>query len=163
MEPIRSMDSLLREHPFCQGLDDAAIDLMSGCAQNVQFPEDAMIARADGPCDHLYLIRFGTAAREMRVPGREPLIIETLDEGEILGWSWIVPPYQWTYDVRAVTIVRAISVDATCVRAKCDQDHSFGYEIYHRIVRVMADRLATARLRLADLYAPPTGRAGRPR
>ena len=155
MESIRGLDSLIREHPFCQGLDDAAIELMSGCARNEHFAAGSLIARENQESNRLFLIRFGTAALEIHRPGHDPLIIETLEEGEILGWSWIVPPFRWAYDVRAVTLVRAIGVEAGCLRDKCDKDHSFGYEIYHRITRVMANRLAATRLRLVDLYAPP--------
>ncbi len=162
MEQIRGIDSLVREHPFCQDLDEAAIALMSGCAKNEQFPAGSMIARENQPSERLFLLRYGTAALEIRRPGHDPLIIETLEAGEILGWSWIVPPYRWAYDVRAVTIVRAISVEAGCLRAKCDDDHSFGYEIYHRILRVMANRLSATRLRLVDLYAPPPRAARAP-
>ena len=160
---IEGLDRLLKEHPFFEGFDAAAIELLAGCAANERFAAGQLIAREGAAADKFYFIRHGSVALEIRVPGREPLIVETLHEGEILGWSWIVPPYLWYYDARAVALTRVISLDATCLRDKCDADHSLGYELYQRVVPVMASRLAAARLRLVDMYAPPANAAGRQR
>ena len=155
MVDVRGMNRLLGEHPFFADFGAEAIEMLAGCAANEHFPAGTLIAREGQTADRFYLIRHGSVALEIRVPGRQPLIVETLDAGEILGWSWIVPPYRWAYDVRAVTLTRAISLEATCLRDKCDADHSLGYEVYVRVVGVMADRLAATRLRLVDMYAPP--------
>ena len=160
---VEGLDRLLKEHPFFDGFDADALELLAGCAANERFAAGEFIARERSKADKFYVIRHGDVALEIRVPGREPLIIETLHEGEILGWSWIVPPFTWSYDVRAVNLTRAISIDAVCLRNKCDADHSLGYEIYKRVMPVVAQRLAAARLRLVDMYAPPTGMIGRQR
>ena len=160
---IEGLDLMLKEHPFFDGFDTDALELLAGCAANERFDAGELIARERMPADKFYVIRHGSVALEIRVPGREPLIVETLHEGEILGWSWIVPPYLWHYDARAVTLTRAVSLDAACLRGKCDADHSLGYEFYARVVPVMASRLAATRLRLVDMYAPPSAATRRQR
>jgi CRP-like cAMP-binding protein len=154
---VEGLDALMKEHPFFEGWSAEALELIAGCASNERFPAGRTIVREGAPADKFFLIRHGTVAQEIRVPGKDPLIIETLNEGDILGWSWIVPPYRWTFDARALELVRAISLDATCLRAKCEEDHSLGYDFYQRIVPVISRRLKAVRLRLVDMYAPSPG------
>jgi CRP-like cAMP-binding protein len=154
---VEGLDILMQEHPFFEGLSAEALELLAGCAANERFPAGATIAREGDPADKFFLIRHGTVAQEIRIPGKDPLIVETLEEGDILGWSWIVPPYRWTFDARALDLVRAISLDAKCLRGKCEEDHSLGYDFYQRIVPVMSRRLTAVRLRLVDMYAPSPG------
>jgi CRP-like cAMP-binding protein len=81
-----------------------------------------------------------------------PLIVETLEAGDIVGWSWIFPPYRWVYDVHIVERARLVVIDAGCLRKKCDADPEFGYRVMKRFAQVVAQRLAATRLRLLDLY-----------
>ncbi len=157
MVAIEGLDRLLREHPFFAGFDAEALDLLAGCAANERFEPGRYLAREGDPADKFYFIRHGTVAIEIRVPGRDPLIVDTLHAGEILGWSWIVPPYRWTDDARAVELVRAVSMDAACLRGKCDRDHTLGHEFFRRVAPVIAERLSSTRLRLVDMYAPRPG------
>jgi len=154
MVAIEGLERLLQEHPFFEGFDQPALDLLAGCAANERFEAGRTFQREGDPADKFYLIRHGTVAQEIRVPGRDPIVIETLGEGDILGWSWIVPPYRWTFDCRAMGLVRAVSLDARCLRGKCEEDHSLGYEFYQRVVPVIARRLWAVRMRLIDMYAP---------
>jgi hypothetical protein len=82
-------------------------------------------------------------------------VIDTAEEGEVLGWSWLVPPYRWTFDGRAVDDVRAVSFDGACLRGKCADDPVLGYDFLQRVLGVMSARLHSARVRLLDLYGPP--------
>jgi hypothetical protein len=79
--------------------------------------------------------------------------VETVAEGEVLGWSWLVPPYRWHFDARAVGPVRAIALDGECVRAKCRKNHVLGYELLNRTVDIVGRRLKAAHFRLLDLYS----------
>lgn len=95
-------------------------------------------------------------ALEIKAPGREPLVIQTLSAGEILGVSWLVRPYCWALDAKAIELTRAIAVDAACLRQKFDEDHDFGYEMMQRFVPVLMKRLQATRLQLLDVYGRPT-------
>ena len=72
--------------------------------------------------------------------------------GEVLGWSWLYPPYRWNFDARAVEPVRAFALDGNCLRAKCEADHDFGYELVKRFLQQVHMRLERTRLQLLDVY-----------
>ena len=149
---LEGLGKLLKEHTFFADWSDDYRDLLAGCAANHRFEAGEYISREGQPADKFYLIRHGAIAIEFPVPGREPMVLETLHEGDVFGWSWIVPPYKWTYDARATELTRAISMDATCLRAKCDADHSLGYELFKRFTPIMAERMQATRMRLLDIY-----------
>ncbi len=99
-----------------------------------------------------FLLREGSAALETFAPGRGRLIVETLHPGELVGWSWLFPPYRAHFDVRALEPVRALSFDGACLRGKCETDHDLGYELQLRFSQVLIERLDATQLRLLDLY-----------
>jgi CRP-like cAMP-binding protein len=97
-------------------------------------------------------VRHGSVAVETFVPARGPMMIETIEAGEVIGWSWLFPPYRWHFDARALTQVRATSFDGACLRGKCDSDPALGYTLMSRFAQVLIERLQWTRLRLLDLY-----------
>ena len=82
-------------------------------------------------------------------------MIETLDAGDVLGWSWLFEPYQVRFDARAVETVHAIAYDGACLRGKCEADPVLGYELIKRFARIMTERLQATRIRLLDVYGHP--------
>ena len=108
-----------------------------------------MLFREGEPADVFYVVRRGRVALELYVPARGPMTVETVEAGEVVGWSWLFPPYRWHFDARAVAPVRAIAVDGACLRGKCEDDPALGYELMQRFSAVLLDRLNATRLRLA--------------
>lgn len=149
---MKDIASLLNEHPFCQDLEPAIVELIAGCAKNVVFKENEYVLKEGNDADYFYLIRHGTVALEMFLPGRGPFTFLTVKSGEILGASWLIPPYRWNYDARAVELTRAIAFDCRCLRGKCESDHHVGYEMMKRFIPSLIERLNTARIQSADLY-----------
>jgi len=143
---------LLQEHPFFKGLAPQHLQFITGCASNVRFAAGERIFREGQPTDHFYLLRYGRAAVEIFVPGKGAMTIQTLGEGEILGWSWILPPYKAHHDARALDLIRALAFDGQCLRAKFEEDPRLGYELMQRFTRVIVERLQNAQLQLVDLY-----------
>jgi CRP/FNR family cyclic AMP-dependent transcriptional regulator len=152
---MRTLAQYLPEHPFFAGLDDSAMELVVGCARNVHFHEGAVLFRTGEPADTFYVIRHGRVALDIHDPRRGTLVIATLDEGEVVGWSWLVAPYEWVFDARATTEVSAVALDGACLRGKCDADPALGYALMQRVSHVMYERLQDARMRLLDLYGSP--------
>jgi CRP/FNR family cyclic AMP-dependent transcriptional regulator len=150
---VRTLEGVLAKHPFFSGLDERYLQLAVGCAANVRFNTGELIFHEGRGADHFYLIRAGRVALEIPVPGRGNLTIETLGDGEILGWSWLVPPYTWRFDARAAEMTRAIVFDGKCLRDKCEQDHELGYELLKRVIAVLGEGLDATRFRLLDVYA----------
>lgn len=149
---MTTLEPILRKHPFFTGLADADLALVSSCARNVRFHAGEDLAREGGPADAFFLIREGRVALSFPSPRGGRLTIQTLDAGDVVGWSWLLPPYIWHFDVTAVTPLRVLAMDGVCLRGKCDADPRLGYDLMKRFSRVMAERLAAARLQLIDLY-----------
>ena len=149
---MRTIETLLGDVPIFRDMPPEALDLLSGCASNVRFADDEMLFREGDDADVFYVIRHGRVALETFVPARGPVTIETIDPGEVVGWSWLFAPYRWHFDARSLGLVRATQFDAACLRAKCEQDPAFGYDLILRFTQVLIERLQWTRLRLLDLY-----------
>lgn len=154
---MRTLESVLATHPFFSGMDPRYLELAVGCASNVRFNADEYIFREGREANHFYLIRAGKVALEASVPGHGSLTVQTLGAGEILGWSWLVPPYNWRFDGRAAEMTRAIVFDGKCLRDKCEADHELGYELVKRVIEVLGQGLDATRLRLLDVYGDAIG------
>ena len=148
----RGLEDLLAEVPLFAGLAQPAVELVAGCATNVRFAEGEQLFRRGDPADSFYVIRHGSIALETFVPARGAVMIETLEPGEVLGWSWLFPPYRWHLDARALTVVGALAFDGACLRAKCEAEPQLGYDLMSRFAQVLIERLQWTRLRLIDVY-----------
>lgn len=150
-----NLDRTLEEHPFFSGLDRGYLDLIVGCAANQRFDAGEFIFREREDANKIFLIRQGTVALEIFAPNRGAIVIQTLDAGEILGWSWLIPPYQWRFDARATELTRGIVIDGRCLRTKCEENHDLGYELLKRFSVMVGQRLDATRLQLIDIYGVP--------
>jgi CRP/FNR family transcriptional regulator, cyclic AMP receptor protein len=149
---VQPLGQLLTGHPFFASLDEATVSTLEGCARNVHFRPGEYLFREGDAADQFFVIRRGRVALDVHAPGRGGVVLDTVEEGDVVGWSWLVPPYRWFLDARAVKDVSAMTFDATCLRGKCDEDPALGYALMQRVVQVMYQRLQAARVRLLDLY-----------
>lgn len=127
---------------------------LMGLAHEVSFPAGTRLFEEGHRADRFWIVRTGTVALDLHVPGRRPAVIETLGSGELVGWSWHFPPHIWHLGAEAMSPVRAWEFDAEAVRAMCAEDAEFGRAIAVWVGRVAAQRLHASRVRLLDLYAP---------
>ncbi len=148
----QQLDEVLAQIPFFDGMAEDEIALIAGCGRNVHFDEGATIFRQGDAADDFYVIRHGTVAVGNFVPPRGELVIETLEAGDLLGWSWLFPPYRTHFDARALSPVRATQFDGKCLRDKCAADPALGFDLMSRFAQVLIERLQWTRLRLFDLY-----------
>ncbi|MEU9123262.1 cyclic nucleotide-binding domain-containing protein [Streptomyces sp. NPDC048506] len=133
-------------------------DRLLALAHEVSFPAGLRIFDEGGAADRFWIIRSGTVALDVHEPGRGTVVVETLGEGELLGWSWLFEPYQWHLGARTRAMVTAYECDAREVRAAIDADPAFGLAVTRCVAAVaIGRRLRAARTRLLDLYGPPGG------
>lgn len=149
---MRTLEPLLAKHPFFDGLEPRYLDLLTGCASNMRFKAGDTIFREGEEARQFFIIREGIIRLEVFAPGQGEITIQTVGAGDIAGWSWLFPPYRWHFTGRATTALRVIALDGECLRGKCEQDHSLGYEFLKRFSHIMMDRLQATRLQLLDLY-----------
>ena len=148
----QSLEQVLAHVPLLDGLEEDELALLAGCARNVHFRAGEYLFRDGDPAETFFVVRHGSVALEAFVPTRGPVVIETIEAGEVLGWSWLFHPYRWHFDARALTLVRATEFDGTCLREKCETNPAFGYRLMGRFAQVVIERLQWTRIRLLDLY-----------
>ncbi len=149
---METLEPILSQHAFFRDLPPEYLKIVVGCASNVKFAQGEFLFREGGDADKFYLVRQGNIALEVFTTHKGPVTLQTLGEGEVIGWSWLIPPYHWHFNARATEVTRAIAMDGKCLRGKCEEDHSLGYELMKRFTHIMEERLQAARLQLLDLY-----------
>jgi CRP/FNR family transcriptional regulator, cyclic AMP receptor protein len=149
---IQSLESIIRDDPFFKGIPAEHLEMIAGCAKNVQFRDKHFIFLEGDPANEFYFIREGLVSVELVIPNRGATTVQTLGEGDILGWSWVSPPYHWHFNAKTLQRTRALVFDAKCLRAKCEQDHDLGYEMLKRFANLITARLDATRLQLLDIY-----------
>jgi CRP-like cAMP-binding protein len=155
---MRTLDELIADSPLFAGLTTAQLELLAGCARNEHADDGTMLFREGDPADRFYLVRQGAVALEIAAPGREALVVGTFGDGEVVGWSWLFPPYRWHFDGRVTGPAGLIAFDGACLRGKCDADHELGYLLMQRFAASMVERLQATRLQLLDVYGQPVAR-----
>lgn len=149
---MKQLSQVIAETPLFEGIPAQLAEELQRCAQEGTFQEGFDLILSGNSADTFYVIREGIVALEVQPPHRSAITILTLGEGDILGWSWIFPPYKWHFDARAITPTKVVSFDARSIRGKCESDHEFGYKLMKRLAEIMLERLVATRLQLLDLY-----------
>jgi CRP/FNR family cyclic AMP-dependent transcriptional regulator len=145
------LNVLLAEHPFLKGLSPHQIRLLNDCAMVVNFQPGELIFREGDPANRFYLIHRGKVALETYVKDRGATPIQSVGAGDLLGWSWLFPPYYWHFDARAIEPTEAVFFYGTPLRAECEADHDLGYELFRRMSEVIVQRLQATRRQLLNL------------
>lgn len=151
---IRGIETILIEHPFFQGMSREHIQLLAGCATNARFQKDEVIFRHNDEANTFFIIRDGKVSVDI-VTTSKIHRVQTMGKGDVLGWSWLFPPYIRRFDAIAVESTRAFALDATCLRSKCETDTVLGYDLIKRFSAIIVDRLLAAHLQIVDMYAGP--------
>lgn len=148
---------LLAAHPFSEGMTPEELAQVAGCiVGTADFKPDEVIFRAGTASERCYLIVRGDVALEAHSPGSGPRIIQTINGGEVLGWSWMFSPYRWLYDARALTPTEAVVLDGAALRRHANENTPLGYRVTSRMARMVFDALQATRLQLLDMYASPS-------
>jgi CRP-like cAMP-binding protein len=146
---METNDTIL--HPFLRGLRVEHLATLSRSSMTAHFEPGDWIFREGDPANRFYLIHRGAVALESTKTGQDPVLIQTLGAGDVLGWSWLFPPYTWHFDARAVERTQATFFYGTRLREECEQDHALGHELMKRTAAVVIERLQAARRQLLDV------------
>jgi CRP/FNR family cyclic AMP-dependent transcriptional regulator len=145
----------LSGHPFLHGMPRDHLLTLADAARDVTFPARYRLFEDGGRATRFWLIQSGHVTLDLHVPGQGQMKIETIGMGELLGWSWLFPPYRWSFGAVAARRVEAFEFDATAVRACCEADPALGYDLTQRLSRVLANRLQATRVRLITASSLP--------
>ncbi|HVB74880.1 MAG TPA: cyclic nucleotide-binding domain-containing protein [Ktedonobacteraceae bacterium] len=149
------IESLLAAHPLFQELEPKHLHMLAKGAIEDRFEAQEYLFSEGDKANKWYVIRKGNVALETGTPPDGPITVETLEAGNVLGWSWLLPPYRWAYSARVIAPTQVIVLDGTSLREQCEEDHDFGYELAKRVAQGVVQRLEALRQRL--LYSHPKG------
>ena len=135
-------------HPFLAGLKPKFLSALRENAMTTRYPAGQTIFRQGEPANRFYLVHHGRVALESIRPDRTIALIQEIGPGDVLGWSWLFPPYYWHFDARALDTVEATFFYGTRLREHCEEDHELGYELLRRISGIVIQRLQAARSQL---------------
>ncbi|WCD94582.1 cyclic nucleotide-binding domain-containing protein [Streptomyces sp. HUAS 31] len=121
-------------------------------AREVSFPEDARIFEARGTADRFWVIRSGAVSLDQRVTSLQRVTVASLGAGDLLGWSWLFPPYQWDFGAEAFSPVRAYEFEAEAVLRLCEEDTQLGLSLVRHVAEILAHRLEMTRGKLMEQY-----------
>lgn len=156
-----SLHAQLADHPLLAGMNDQLISAMESCARMQTFKEGDTLLRQDVEIGDFYLLLNGTVALSIQMPQSTPMPIQTLNAGDALGWSWLIPPYRSFFDATALAPVEVIALNCQALRDAMETNHDLGYALLKRVLAPMLSRLQACRLQLMDVYGQP-GQGGAP-
>jgi CRP/FNR family cyclic AMP-dependent transcriptional regulator len=146
------LEAILAAHPLLEGLSPHQRRILTDCAMLTSFAPGELIFREGDPANRFYLIHKGEVALESYVREQGPVLIQNIGAGDVLGWSWLFPPYYWHFDARAIEETEAVFFYGTPLREECEADHDFGYELLKRMTEVIINRLQSTRRQLLNFY-----------
>ncbi len=153
----KDIQNALAAHPFLLGLDQKYLLRIASVCERRLYKKDDYLMRFNQAANYFYLLEQGTVELINHVAGHFDDPLETISGNNVLGWSWLLEPYRWHFDVKAKTNLSGLLVHTEIFKAEMQTDPGFGAEMYKRFIKVIVERLQAARLQAMDIYAPPPG------
>jgi CRP-like cAMP-binding protein len=151
----QSISDYLSKHAFFSGLDDSFVEFLSKNATERSIKEGHVLFQQGKRADKFYIVRSGQVSVQVPALMGPTLELQLLGKDQLLGWSWLMPPYRWNFLARAVEDAKVLEFDGSAILARCEEDPRFGYELFKRFAMLMSDRLDTARQKMMDQWNPP--------
>ena len=148
---MEALEASIAAHPFLRGMSARNLKILMEAAIRTEFTAGETIFREGDLANRFYLIEEGRVVLESHKPDRPPVTIQSVGPGDVLGWSWLFPPYYWNFDARATEPTKAIFFYGTRLREKCEEDHDLGYDLIKRMSAVMLQRLQATRRQLLEI------------
>jgi len=150
----QSIEDYLPTHAFFSELDDSFMKFLSDSATELKIKKGDVLFRQGERADKFYLLRNGQMSVQVPALMGPTLEIQTLGEDQMLGWSWLIPPYRWNFQARALEDSDLLEFDGSAILARCEEDPKFGYELLKRFATLMSERLDAARQKMMDEWNP---------
>ena len=151
-EETRSLADDLGQSPIFRNLEKPFLQLLAECAHELEIAPETFLFRAGEPATSFFLVLEGSVTLEVYTPHRHAITLQTLKPGELVGWSWLIPPYRWSFDAHCMDPTRVIAFDGQCLRQRFEQNHDLGYQLLRRFLLVMAQHLRAMQMQLLEFY-----------
>jgi len=147
---VKAVESVIADHPFLRGLKPEHLRLLADSAMRMHYEAGELIFREGEQANRFYLIEQGRVSLELHRRDEAPAAVQVIGPGDVLGWSWLFPPYYWHFDARVLEPMTAVFFYGTRLREQCEQDPAFGYEMMKRMTQVVIHRLQATRQQLLN-------------
>lgn len=151
----QSIESYLASHDFFSELDERNKKFLADSAVVRELSEGDVLFHQGESADKFYLLRSGEVSVQVPALMGPALQIQKLREDQILGWSWLIPPYRWNFQALALEDAVVLEFDGSIILARCEQDPTFGYQLLKLFAALMSERLDAARQKMMDQWDPP--------
>jgi CRP/FNR family transcriptional regulator, cyclic AMP receptor protein len=139
---------------FFTELSEDTLRFLFECSSPIVIKKGQILLRQGENADKFYLIRSGSISIQMPAIMGPTLEIQTLGIGQVLGWSWLIAPYKWHFQTSAEEDSELLQFDGAAIRARCEQEPKFGYELLKKFAGLMSERLNAARVKMMDEWNP---------
>lgn len=139
-------------------LTDTQRATVAGLARETEYPDGAVLFAEGEPAEGCWVIRTGRVALTTAIPDRGEVVVQTLGPGDVIGWSWLVPPHHWHVGATAAGATSTIQLDTVALRRAAEDDPALGYPLALALFEALLARLQATRARLLDVYGSPRGR-----
>lgn len=150
-----SIQDYLSTHKFFSGLDENFLKFLSESATELSIKKNDVLFQQGKRADTFYLLREGQISVQVPALVGPSLEIQQLGDNQLLGWSWLIPPYRWNFMARAEQDSYLLEFDGNAILTRCEEDAEFGYELLKRFATLMSERLDAARQKMMDQWNPP--------
>ena len=150
----QSIDDYLNTHEFFSELDSDSKNFLAKSADTLQIKQGEILFQSGGSSDKFYLLLDGEISVYVPALMGQALEIHKLKPGQVLGWSWLIPPYRWNFQAKAVEDSELLEFDGSIILAHCEEDSAFGYKLLKIFAALMSERLDRARQKMMDQWDP---------
>ncbi|MFC1665224.1 Crp/Fnr family transcriptional regulator [Pseudomonadota bacterium] len=147
-----SIKAYLNEHEFFNGINPEFLDFISDHVVVQEFASQQCVFQQDSDAEYFYIVKQGKVNVEVPSLVGAPLVLQSLTDGGVLGWSWLIAPYRWYFEARAIQPSTLLTFDGKALREHCDRDPSFGYDMLKRVAVLMMHRLDAARIQAIEAF-----------
>lgn len=144
----------LQSHTIFSDLQPAHIQVLADYAEDKAFTAGELLFKQEEPAEHFYILMDGAIEVEVPAIAGPNLAVQSLGADDVLGWSWLIPPYKWTFEAKATADTKVLVFDGKSLLQHCEKDHDFGYALMKRFAGLMSERLHAARVKMMDGWAP---------
>jgi CRP-like cAMP-binding protein len=142
---------LLRRYPYFASVEDDSLKAVAVIADEKTVPAGTQMFGEADPADTLSIIVQGEVEIQYLLGNGERRTVDTLVDGDILGWSALIEPYKYTAIGTAKRDTKLVAINAPKLRNLCDKDPQLGYRLSIQIAKLLAHRLEGARVQLAAM------------
>lgn len=148
---MKALNETITKHAFFHGMKPEQLAVLAEGAKATAFKAGDVLFREGEPANQFFLIQSGKIALETHESADGTMPVQTLGAGDVLGWSWLFPPFVWHFQARAIEPVNVIILSGAHLLATAERHHDFGYELMKRVAQVVIRRLQATRKQLLVL------------